>query len=328
MQPLSLVQAAFLLPTFKFLTKHGAPIERRISACGLSDFNFYDPKAYVPAFAAIRFLEDVAAIDLSDNPVQDLESAYRLENMAHYGRAILSAPNMLAAGAVASDPGNAIVSYNNVALRIDGPVATVSDGYCYGKDPGQLIIEGLSLLLLLDALVQFGGPYCRPLVLGHTGRDFPRHTVPIDLSKTRIRSEQPENYASFPSSWLVRAPCGPARETADDNWAPGDTVSMRLLEIFRSLEWEARPTLKRIANLAGMSTRTLQRHLADEGTSFFELLDTWRLNIALRAIELPEKSLNEVAQEAGYQDPAHFNRAFRRWTGKSPSAYREELASL
>jgi AraC-like DNA-binding protein len=80
-----------------------------------------------------------------------------------------------------------------------------------------------------------------------------------------------------------------------------------------------------IARRLGVSTRTLQRRLEDEGTSFGIVLDDTRRTTALELITELDLSLASIGDTVGYADQYAFNKAFRRWTGRSPSEYRREL---
>ena len=80
------------------------------------------------------------------------------------------------------------------------------------------------------------------------------------------------------------------------------------------------------ASALGMSRQTLYRRLKEEGTSFEAILDTLRYRMALRYIEGGHASMNEIAYLLGFSDPSVFSRAFKRWTGKSPSAWKAEGA--
>ncbi|HET6278625.1 MAG TPA: helix-turn-helix transcriptional regulator [Candidatus Polarisedimenticolia bacterium] len=77
------------------------------------------------------------------------------------------------------------------------------------------------------------------------------------------------------------------------------------------------------AGLCGVSVRTLQRHLARAGVTYSDLLEDLRRDLALRLVRDPARKLIDIGQELGYDDPAHFTRAFRRWTGTAPRTYRE-----
>jgi AraC-like DNA-binding protein len=71
-----------------------------------------------------------------------------------------------------------------------------------------------------------------------------------------------------------------------------------------------------------MSTRTLQRRLAEEGTSFRGLLDDVRRTAAARHLRTPGLSNAEVAYVLGFSELAAFQRAFRRWYGVTPGEFR------
>jgi len=79
-----------------------------------------------------------------------------------------------------------------------------------------------------------------------------------------------------------------------------------------------------VAKSLALSTRTLARRLASEGTSFEEVVDELRRSLALQYIRTPGVSLSQIAWLLGYEGPTSFNHAFRRWTGGPPSAARLE----
>jgi AraC-like DNA-binding protein len=91
--------------------------------------------------------------------------------------------------------------------------------------------------------------------------------------------------------------------------------------------WREGTTCRRevIARRLGISARTLQRRLEGEGTSFAQVLDETRREAALALLADPAYSVGTVSRGVGYADQFAFNKAFRRWTGRSPSAYRREL---
>lgn len=80
------------------------------------------------------------------------------------------------------------------------------------------------------------------------------------------------------------------------------------------------------ASALHMSERTLRRRLAAEGTSFREIVDGARRERALVLMERRDQNLDEVALALGFAGAGAFRRAFHRWTGESPRAYRAKLA--
>jgi len=71
-----------------------------------------------------------------------------------------------------------------------------------------------------------------------------------------------------------------------------------------------------------MSARTLQRKLAEANTTYLQLVDDTRKDLALRYIEDPRRSVTDITFSLGFSQPSAFTRAFKRWTGQSPSDYR------
>jgi len=79
--------------------------------------------------------------------------------------------------------------------------------------------------------------------------------------------------------------------------------------------------LKAVARELAMSTRTLKRKLSEEGASYTALLEERRRLQGLSLLRT-DLSVEEIAERLGYADAANFTRAFRRWTGKSPTEFR------
>ena len=83
---------------------------------------------------------------------------------------------------------------------------------------------------------------------------------------------------------------------------------------------------ERIADLLGVRPRTLHRRLRECGTNFQELLDYARYGLARRLLDETPMTVGKVAETLGYSEPSAFVRAFRRWSGATPSAWRNGVA--
>lgn len=79
-----------------------------------------------------------------------------------------------------------------------------------------------------------------------------------------------------------------------------------------------------IADLFAMHRRTLSRHLHAEGTGFRHLTDEIRFDIARQLLADTNISLSQIAAALGYSEASAFTRAFRRWSGRPPAAWRAE----
>jgi AraC-like DNA-binding protein len=90
---------------------------------------------------------------------------------------------------------------------------------------------------------------------------------------------------------------------------------------------EGDPVVAAIARKLHMSARSLQRRLQNEGTSFAEVLSDLRRDRALRYLRDRRISISEVAFLLGFLDVTAFHRAFKRWTGSTPTEYRHAATS-
>lgn len=84
-------------------------------------------------------------------------------------------------------------------------------------------------------------------------------------------------------------------------------------------------TIDAIASDLGTSARTLTRKLAEEGASFSGILDGVRASLAVRYMRNGEIVMSQLAWLLGYREPSTLVRAFRRWTGKTPTEFWREL---
>ncbi|MBV9931225.1 MAG: helix-turn-helix transcriptional regulator [Alphaproteobacteria bacterium] len=82
-----------------------------------------------------------------------------------------------------------------------------------------------------------------------------------------------------------------------------------------------------VARALGCSRQTLYRRLREEGEGFERLVERVRRRLALRLLGDPAISVKEAAYRLGFAEPAAFSRAFKRWTGRSPAAWRSAQAS-
>jgi AraC-like DNA-binding protein len=87
---------------------------------------------------------------------------------------------------------------------------------------------------------------------------------------------------------------------------------------------ECEPHLARVAKKMAMSPRTLQRQLKKDGIKFKHLVDSTRRHFAESYLKDGDTTLTEIAFLLGYSEVSAFTRAFKRWTGLPPVAYRRQ----
>lgn len=101
-----------------------------------------------------------------------------------------------------------------------------------------------------------------------------------------------------------------------------DTTAQRVREVLVDLLPGGDPTIGAVADRLHTSERSLQRALGNEGSGFREVLQGVRQELAEAYLRTGEHSVTEVTYLLGYQETATFSRAFKQWTGVSPSRFR------
>jgi AraC-like DNA-binding protein len=87
------------------------------------------------------------------------------------------------------------------------------------------------------------------------------------------------------------------------------------------------PSAAIVAARLGVSTRTLARRLEAESVTFYDILDGVRRRLAIEYVANTQRPLRDVGVQLGFAHAAAFHRAFRRWTGQAPGAFRRARAA-
>jgi AraC-like DNA-binding protein len=167
--------------------------------------------------------------------------------------------------------------------------------------------------------------------------EAPPHADRVRARMRHVRWGMPANQFRFPSAWLAaRMPMANAvnlrtavaqceREVALFAMN-GPTVSTQVQQL---LAWREQGylSLDEVACRLSLSPRTLRRHLQAEGVSFLMLQHRARVRDAKALLRQSGLDVRQVAARMGYAEPANFTRAFRLWTGLTPSAFRAQPES-
>lgn len=177
------------------------------------------------------------------------------------------------------------------------------------------------------------GPWCVP-ACALFATPQPAHAELVAQSlQCPVLYDQSSNELHYPAIWLDRAP-----QLA--NPIAAEQMSITCARLMQEFKWQgglARrvydeltrtpghfPEVETIASSLCTTTRTLRRKLADEGTSYSELLSNVRHALAVDYLSTTMLSVEEIARALGFSDMASFRHAFKRWSGKTPNAYRRQ----
>lgn len=106
--------------------------------------------------------------------------------------------------------------------------------------------------------------------------------------------------------------------------ADGDVPRRAAILLMQRLAF-GQPDAAEIAAQLHMSVRTLQRRLHEEGSSWGRVADEARRQVACQELRQTARPVSEIAMLTGFSDTRAFLRAFRRWTGLTPTQYRQEV---
>ena len=118
---------------------------------------------------------------------------------------------------------------------------------------------------------------------------------------------------------VLRPYCDAAAK--ERNAKPGTLRSAVEAEVEKLLP-DGKAKAENVAKVLALSLRTLARRLAEEGTTYGEVVDQLRRSLTTQYLKDPGMSLGQIAWLLGYEGSTSFNHAFKRWTGRSPSADR------
>jgi AraC-like DNA-binding protein len=328
------VIGSYMLLLARALDARGIPSREVFEQAGVSMASWHDPLQRVPVAAVRRVYEIV--FDLTGDP------CFGLEVSRHFQMPMLHA---LGHSLVASR------TLREFCTRLSRSLRLVSQGaqmkLIEAGDTAQLLVTDIATVVpaesedvlcgfLVRSMREITGDRFRPQ------RIELRRSAPNGSARQhegfygcRVEFEKPNISIVFEQAVLdVELPLG-SDELAHLNDRVVRTYLERLdradfVNHVRSLVIEALPsgraTKSAVARRFGVSARTLQARLGDRGTSFVELMDATRQALACAYLDDASISIGEIAYLVGFSDTSNFTRAFKRWTGVSPSSHRAKSA--
>lgn len=326
-----LARAGVLVPFARFLDEAGVPSWKVLEAARLPPEPQTRPADFVPLVAVLRFgqiaaraagVEDIGAVVGLRTPVAAL---------GELGAAVRAAPTLRGALRTLSA---AVALYNSgeiVWVQRKNARALLCHDFRSADLPARTHGDTFTLGQFVDVIRLAAGPrwtpravYVRPEDL-QAGRRYEQlYEAPVVSGAGVWAVEFDAKLLDAPLRGApgLGAAVGPLQSLAAT--APPTTFAGSVGQVVASLLRGGNVDVACVAEYAGFSVRTLQRHLGDEGRSYSQIVDEVRFDLARRLLRRPDLKLIDVALESGYQDPANFTRAFRRWAGVSPTDYRRK----
>ena len=194
------------------------------------------------------------------------------------------------------------------------------------EEPGYLVSQAYQLEVYADLIRHFTGAEWQPKVIGLEASDFPE-ILSERFPDTEIRINQHWGYLSIAHS-VLHSKVQQRHPTASKQLAPPDTLDLTHAELLSLLLEphlpEGYPNMRFAASLLDLSTRTLMRRLAENGTSYQTVVDDVRYSKAKQMLLESDESITDIARIVGFNDQANFTRMFRRIAGLHPRQFRKE----
>lgn len=323
-----------LRPALQVMAELGFSHEECLKGTDIKDEQLNNPDMGINIEQEFAFYRRL--IFLTQDPLIGLKlgQAYRLESYGVFGYAILSAPTLGDAMKIASQ--YYALSFSHFKISFD-----IKDGLAYFKMHKRHPIDAdlLALFEDRDASAILSG------ALSTISQSFPIQHIKLmhdssaqmDLYKALFNCPVTFNHSHleivFDASILKQTMPLRDADTAEyclkqceallkklnktESWV--DLVQQQLLKNKQGRI----PNIKEVAQALKTSERSLRRKLKEEDSTFQVLLSEARYQLA-KELLASDLSLEQIAHELGYSEAANFSHAFKRWTGMSPTQYRQD----
>jgi AraC-like DNA-binding protein len=331
-KPIALMRVAGLKPFVTFLGREHVPVARLLEQSRISQEVFERPESLVPVLQVARFMEDAAIVRGLDDLGARAGVTTPVDALGVFGRQIVLAGVLCTAIETLIRVAPAFDSGGRYWLRLDGERTWLCHQFRDRLAATYRQADQYSLMVALNVVRLAAGPRWRPDEVRFESRRA-RGLEDADIfSGAQVAFEQHESAVGFPTSLLDR-PLAPPRvgHRADssediDRWgatAPAGEFVESILQLVATLTSLSYPRIDTVADAVGIAVRTLQRRLADAGTTYDQVLARARFRTAAHLLTSSDATVLDVALDVGYSDHAHFTRAFRRWTGVPPREFRQ-----
>lgn len=325
-----------MTPAIAFLAGEGIPVHRYLRRAKLVAPTSDTCESLVPLHQLCLFLRDVARSEGLHDLGFHIAGQDGIESLGSYATLLARAFTFYDSIQISREFVSKYNSGLSIWFEIDGDQAK----YCqkYMDSLPRDATKEIEHLGLANALATAGlgrGSDWRPtrIELG---------TDPIDLSlyfaelrDVPISFNQPHTAVWFDRKWLSRPLPAfdeslPTRAEASDlasflSTGPTGAPLEQFDQAIESTLGQRDVGLQLTAAIIGVSSRTLQRYLAEHNDTFSRRLQAVRFREAQRLLRDHEMPLQEIAARLSYSDLANFIRAFKRWTGVGPSEFRREV---
>ncbi|WP_374470430.1 AraC family transcriptional regulator [Phenylobacterium sp.] len=329
-------EAGIVRGLFRYAVGRGADPAALTAGSGVDPAALEDPDQRVPFEAYVALMR--AAKSLTGDPALALRYAEHVDfsEVSVVGLLTLASRTMLEAL-------EQMNRYGRLAVEVDG-VAPAADRFVLSRDGEAVWLtdtrQGPNLFPELTETT-FGRMACGPRAMGmvpfvlavevtHPDPGYPEDyrrvfEAPVTFGAPRNALRLNPAFLDAPVGRLPVYVFGVLSDRAAAllrKLESAETVRGRVEALLMPVLHRGDIGMEDVAARLGVSRQTLFRRLRAEGVTFEKVCDELRHRLALHYLANPKVSINEAAYLVGFSEPAAFSRAFKRWTGLSPRAFR------
>lgn len=325
-----MIRAGAMIPMLRWMTANRRPVERRLAEVDLLAVTFVEPDTPIPLLNAAAFFANAARVEGPDIGYR-VVSENSIQELALIGRVILGAKTPRAALSRVSAMMPYHCSHEVLTVSETPQGIRIGEGWTFAIDDPTLHVIQQYITALIRAICSL--TLAPPPLLSsvrmvpHPEYGFTHLADRLCVMPTASTSRflEIEIKASVADRRFFKI----ARDRRLDRLAPDSkpltedrSLSGPARAVLRLHLLDGRPSIDRLAVAAGVSRRSLQRQFAAEGTSFSDLLEGLRRDMALQELEHGGRRIDDISAHLGYSNQSTLSRAVRRWTGQPPSGLR------
>jgi AraC-like DNA-binding protein len=327
--PIPLVRVSAFLPFLNVLRQIGTPVERRLEQASVPVDLLSDPESLLPLAHLLTFLTRNARAEGVEDLGLRAAAQSHISGLGLFGQILMQSASL----AIALDKVSRLIPLYNSGQRIwidtwHGQ-ARVSHNLPKIAGEGRRYGNQFTMLMMIDLMRQAAGPKWQPAEI-HLERGVDDPKIYESLG---VRMRESAAAAIVCDHRLLARPLltSPQSDSRSEDvaklalGAPPDNFVESIRQVIATYMRNDMIGVDHIAAVTGLGSRTLQRRLRGRGLDYSELVAATRLALARKLLVDRAIAVTDIAQELGYSDAANFTRAFRKWTGMAPSAYRVEL---
>ncbi|WP_373479297.1 helix-turn-helix domain-containing protein [Geminocystis sp.] len=324
-----LLRVSALIPFVDFLHKLGTPTEKLLRQYKLPIFALDEPNFLISRHQVFDFLKKTAYQEGIENLGILVGEKTPVESMGILGKLACQSLTLYDAIFKAIHLGNLFNSAEHFWLLEDKETAYFCQEFTNLGSFDSSHPSHFSLLLMMDLIRKVAGKtwYPQQITLQTPFSSFTDHY----LQEVFINKDVTITSIAFPRSFLALPfphefnLCEDQKHQEYEKLSqsiPSSQFTNSLTQAIKSHLKEGYPSINLASEIAKMPIRSLQRKLAKDGLTYSQLVTRIRYEKAVYLLQNSPLKIIDIAYELGYEDPAHFTRAFKRWTGTNPHNFR------